>query len=129
MRLLVDTHTWLWMLSAPDRLPARVREIVANPSTEVLVSAATAWEIAIKHGLGKLPLPEPPSTFVPSRLASSGCVALAIDHGHALTAGALPSHHRDPFDRLLIAQSQVLQIPLCSGDRAVAAYEVDLLWG
>lgn len=128
MRLLVDTHTWLWMLSRPDRLPLRAREVVGDPSTEVLVSAATAWEIAIKHELGKLPLPEPPSAFVPSRLVTSGCVALAIEISHVLAAGALPPHHRDPFDRLLIAQSQVLRVPLCSGDPAVAAYDTDLLW-
>lgn len=128
MRVLADTHTWLWMLGAPERLPAAVRDLVSDPATEVLVSAASAWEIAIKHDLGKLTLPEPPATYVPRRLAATGCTALAVEVVHALRAGALPPHHRDPFDRLLIAQAQVLRVPLCSGDRAFAAYAVEVLW-
>lgn len=128
MRVLIDTHTWLWMLSAPDRLPDRAREVVDDPANEVLVSAASAWEIAIKHELGKLELPEPPASFVPNRLAVTDCTALPVEIVHALRAGGLPPHHRDPFDRLLIAQAQVLRVPLCSGDRAFAPYSVELLW-
>lgn len=128
MRVLVDTHTWLWMLAAPDRLPVRAAAVVGDPATQVLVSAASAWEIAIKYELGRLPLPEPPASFVPTRMRASGCDPLPVDHGHALAAGALPPHHRDPFDRLLIAQARQLRVPLCSGDRAVEAYDVDLLW-
>jgi PIN domain nuclease of toxin-antitoxin system len=129
VRALVDTHAWLWMLASPGRLPESVREVVGDPLTEVLVSAATSWEIAIKHQLGKLALPEAPATFVPTRLAASGCTALAIDHAHVLRAGALPPHHRDPFDRVLVAQAQALAIPIVSGDRAVAAYDVEVVWG
>lgn len=128
MRLLVDTHAWLWMLTSPDRLPPPTREIVGDPATEVLLSAASAWEIAIKYHLGRLPLPEAPSTYVPSRVAASGCAALAIDHTHALHAGLLPDHHRDPFDRLLVAQAQLLGVPLVSGDKALSAYDVEVLW-
>lgn len=128
MRLLVDTHAWLWMLSSPDQLPPATRETVGETSTEVLVSAASAWEIAIKYHLGRLPLPEAPSAYVPSRVAASGCTALAIDHAHVLRAGSLPNHHRDPFDRLLVAQAQILGVPLVSGDHALIAYDVDVLW-
>lgn len=128
MRALVDTHAWLWMLASPARLPERVRDVVGDPGTEVLVSAASSWEIAIKFQLGKLPLPEAPATYVPSRIAASGCSALAIEHAHVLHAGALPSHHRDPFDRLLIAQARMLGVPLVSGDDAVEAYDVEVLW-
>lgn len=128
MRVLVDTHTWLWMLASPDRLPARAREVVDDPRTEVLLSAASAWEIAIKYQLGKLPLPEVPATYVPSRLPASGCTGLAVEHAHVLRTGLLPLHHRDPFDRLLVAQAQVLGTPLVSGDRAFAAYDVEVLW-
>lgn len=126
--MLVDTHTWLWMLNAPDRLPDAAREALDDPANEVLVSAASAWEIAVKHQLGKLELPEPPASFVPSRLAATNCTGLPVEVVHALRAGALPPHHRDPFDRLLVAQAQVLRVPLCSGDRALAPYAVDLLW-
>ena len=128
MRVLVDTHTWLWMLTSPHRLPATTRDTVGDPGTEVLLSAASAWEIAIKYHLGRLPLPEAPTTYVPSRVAATGSTALAIDHAHVLRAGELPDHHRDPFDRLLVAQAQILGVPLVSGDRALGAYDVKLLW-
>lgn len=128
MRILVDTHVWLWMLSEPARLPSRSQAVLADSSNEILVSAVTAWEIAIKHGLGKIFLPEDPAMFVPSRLTASGCTALAIEHADALIAGALPHHHRDPFDRLLIAQSQALGVPLCTADKAIRAYRVEVLW-
>jgi PIN domain nuclease of toxin-antitoxin system len=85
-------------------------------------------EIAIKFQLGELALPEAPTSFVPSRLAASGCTGVAIEHAHALRAGLLPPHHRDPFDRLLIAQAQILGAPLASGDRVFDAYDVELLW-
>jgi PIN domain nuclease of toxin-antitoxin system len=128
VRVLVDTHTWLWMLASPARLPGRVRDAVGDMSTEVLLSAASSWEIAIKFQLGKLALPEAPTSFVPSRLAASGCTGVAIEHAHTLRAGLLPPHHRDPFDRLLIAQAQILGAPLASGDRVFDAYDVELLW-
>jgi PIN domain nuclease of toxin-antitoxin system len=128
MRLLVDTHTWLWMLASPDRLPDRARGVLGDQRTEVLLSAASSWEIAIKYKLGKLPLPEAPLTYVPSRMAASGCTGLAVEHAHVLRAGQLPLHHRDPFDRVLIAQAQILGTPVVSCDPAFAAYEVELLW-
>ena len=128
MKVLLDTHTWLWMLTAPDRLPDRVRRLVTQTGNEVLLSAASAWEIAIKHQLGRLPLPEEPETCVPSRLAASGCTELPIDHSHVLRAGALPPHHRDPFDRLLVAQAQILDIPLLSRDQLLDHYQVNLVW-
>jgi PIN domain nuclease of toxin-antitoxin system len=127
--VLVDTHVWLWMLTDPDRLPPPARAAVDDLGAEVLLSAASAWEIAIKFHLGRLPLPEPPCTYVPSRLEASGCTALPIDHSHALRTGALPDHHRDPFDRLLVAQAQVLGVPLVTADRAITPYDVDIVWG
>lgn len=129
MRVLLDTHTWLWMVAEPERLPRRSAELLASPSTEPLLSAASAWEIAIKYQLGRLPLPEPPAGFVPSRMRRSGCEPLLIDHAQVVEAGALPAHHRDPFDRLLVAQARVLRIPICTGDRAITQYEVDVVWG
>lgn len=85
-------------------------------------------EIAIKYQLGRRPLPEAPMMYVPSRVTASGCTGLAIEHAHVLCAGLLPLHHRDPFDRVLIAQAQILGTPLVSGDSAFAAYEVEVLW-
>jgi PIN domain nuclease of toxin-antitoxin system len=126
--VLVDTHAWLWMLTAPDRLPAPARDVVGDPGVEVLVSAASAWEIAIKYELGKLPLPEAPATYVPTRVAASGCTPIAVEHAHALRTGLLPQHHRDPFDRLLVAQAQVLGVPIVTGDRAISPYDVEVLW-
>jgi PIN domain nuclease of toxin-antitoxin system len=128
MKVLVDTHTWLWMLAQPDRLPPGARTILEDLRTDVLVSAASAWEIGIKHALGKLALPEAPSAFIASRIPGSGCELIDITAEQALQAAALPPHHRDPFDRLLIAQSRMLGAPLCSGDGAFAAYDVDVLW-
>jgi PIN domain nuclease of toxin-antitoxin system len=128
VRLLVDTHAWLWMLSAPERLPTRVRELLADQDNEILLSAASAWEIAIKHHLGRLPLPEPPEVYLPSRLVASGTTPLPIDHADALRAGALPTHHRDPFDRMLVAQAQLHEIPLASGDVALAPYDLTIVW-
>lgn len=123
--VLVDTHVWLWMLSSPERLSSGARRVVSSPGTEVFVSAASAWEIAIKYQLGRLTLPEPPAQYVPARIVISGCTPLPIDTAHTLRAGALPLHHGDPFDRVLVAQAQALDIPLVTSDRALLPYEVD----
>jgi PIN domain nuclease of toxin-antitoxin system len=123
--VLVDTHVWLWMLTSPDRLSSAARRAVASPSNDVFVSAASAWEIAIKHQLGRITLPEPPAKYVPAKIVASGCTALPIEVGHTLRAGALPQHHRDPFDRLLVAQAQAMSIPLVTSDRAIAPYAVE----
>ena len=126
MKILIDTQCWLWLQASPGRFSAATLRLLADPDTEILLSVASSWEIAIKYALGKLALPEPPVAYVPSRLASSGTRGLPIQHAHALHAGALPPHHRDPFDRLLIAQAQLEQLTLLSADRQLAAYDVDL---
>ena len=127
MKLLLDTQCWLWMQAEPARLRAETRELLLDPGNELFLSAASSWEIAIKYALGKLPLPEPPSTYVPSRLRSSGVIGLPIEHAHALHVGSLPPHHRDPFDRLLIAQAQVEGLPIMTADRALALYAVTVV--
>ena len=126
-RLLLDTHVWLWMLTDPGRLSEQAREELANLDNTLFLSAASGWEIAIKHRLGKLDLPEPPREFVPSRLRRSGVLPLAIEVDHALRVSELPEHHRDPFDRLLVVQAQALSLRLVTSDRQLDAYEVDLL--
>jgi len=124
MRLLLDTQCWLWMLLAPERFSPRARRIVEDTSHTLYLSSASAWEIAIKHALGKLTLPEPPATYVPSRVASLGIQPLSIDHAHALAVATLPPHHRDPFDRLLIAQAQLEDLPILTADPAIGLYDV-----
>lgn len=127
MRILLDTQVWLWMQSAPGRFGTRSLAIVADPQNELLLSAASSWELAIKFGLGKLPLPAPPAEYVPSRMQASGTGGLPITHTHALQAASLPGYHRDPFDRLLIAQAQVESLPLLTADPRIGRYEVEVL--
>ena len=124
MRILLDTQCWLWMALAPERFSARSRRLVEARDTILYLSAASAWEVAIKHALGKLRLPEPPVTYVPSRVAALGVQPLAIDQQHALHVATLPPHHRDPFDRLLIAQAQIDDLSIMTADRLIAAYDV-----
>lgn len=126
MTVLLDTHVWLWMLTAPARLGA-AREVLADPRTELLLSAASTWEIAIKCAAGRLALPQPPEDYVPERMRTTGVTALPVDHRHTLAVAGLPLHHRDPFDRLLIAQARQLEVPLATSDARFTAYEVQLL--
>lgn len=127
MKLLLDTQVWLWMLAAPERLSRRSRALLASADTELILSAATAWEIAIKHGLGKLQLPEPPGTCIPRLMALTGISPLPVHHRHALHVATLPHHHSDPFDRLLVAQAQLEQLPILTADRSFRLYDVKVL--
>jgi PIN domain nuclease of toxin-antitoxin system len=128
MRLLLDTQVWLWLQSEPERVIPSVRDALADPQNELLLSAASAWEIAIKHGLGKLPLPLPPEQYVPARMELSDTASLPVSAAHALRVASLPVHHRDPFDRLLLAQAQLERISLVTADRQLAPYDVELIW-
>ncbi|HVT18668.1 MAG TPA: type II toxin-antitoxin system VapC family toxin [Thermoanaerobaculia bacterium] len=128
MRLLLDTHCWLWMRGEPERLSEANRQLVRSPETSLFLSAVAAWEIAIKFAAGKLRLPQPPSVYVTQRLAEDRLAALPILHSHALRAGELPLHHRDPFDRMLIAQAQIEGLTLLTADRHFAAYDVPIQW-
>ena len=127
MRLLLDTHCWLWLQTAPGRFPPDLLETLAAPSSRRHLSAASAWEIAIKHALGKLPLPEPPAIYVPERMRLSGFEGLAVTHAHALAVAVLPPHHRDPFDRILVAQARVEGLTLVTADAALESYEVPMV--
>lgn len=127
MTHLLDTHVWLWMLSAPERLGTGARSIVEDPRQRLLLSAASSWEIAVKYGTGRLSLPEPPERYVPKQMHRSGVEGLAVEHSHALRVAALAPHHRDPFDRLLLAQSQVESLPIITADPAFAAYDVEVV--
>jgi PIN domain nuclease of toxin-antitoxin system len=128
MKLLMDTHCWLWSLAEPERLSPLVRQAFSSRHNDVYVSAATGWEIAIKHALGKLELPAPPDEYVTSRLAMQAVKPLPIEMSHALRAGVLPPHHKDPFDRLLVAQAQIDGLLLVTADEQLRSYEVEILW-
>ena len=127
MRILVDTQCWLWMAGSPERLSAHARSLVSTTANEVFLSTASAWEIAIKHALGKLTLPEAPQKYVPSRVTALRTWALPIEHGHALHVSSLPAHHRDPFDRILIAQAQIEDLPILTADPIFDRYDVTVI--
>lgn len=128
MRALLDTHTFLWWVSDDSRLSDTVRNIIAEPNNTLFLSAASAWEIVIKVRAGKLILPEKPEFYIPSRLASNQFESLPIQLTHALQVSQLPDYHRDPFDRILIAQSQVEQMPILTLDSLIAQYPVSTIW-
>jgi len=128
VRLLLDTQCWLWMQVSPERFSAPALELIQHPESELVLSAASSWEIAIKHALGELRLPIAPEEYVPTRMERSGMTALAIEHSHALRVASLPLHHRDPFDRLLIAQAQIEKLPILTADRQLEPYDVEIRW-
>lgn len=128
MTYLLDTGVWLWSLWEPERIARKAREVMADLGQQVFLSAVTSWEIAIKAGAGKLILPDPPSSYVPRRMADQGLRPLSISHRHTLAVAALPHHHRDPFDRLLIAQAGMEGMTLISADWIFERYSVPLLW-
>jgi PIN domain nuclease of toxin-antitoxin system len=124
---LLDTQIWLWSIVSPDRLNQRARQIITSSQNRLYFSAASAWEIAIKYAFGKLPLPEPPEAFVQPRLARDRFQVLAVSLEHALQVAELPPHHRDPFDRMLVAQSRLENLPLLTADPVFGKYDVRVI--
>lgn len=123
MKLLLDTHVLLWWLAQSNRLSAEALKAIANPENAVLVSAATAWEIAIKNALGKVTSPDD----LAKELQKHRFEMMPITFAHAIAAGKLPSHHSDPFDRMLIAQAQVEQLTLVTHDKRMLPYGVSII--
>jgi PIN domain nuclease of toxin-antitoxin system len=123
VNLLLDTRIFLWLQTEPERLGESLR-VVEDDRTELLLSAASSWEIAIKYQLGKLPLPEAPERYVPSRMRAIGVQAVAVEHPHALAVATLPPLHRDPFDRLIVAQASLLGLTVATADPSVAQYAI-----
>jgi PIN domain nuclease of toxin-antitoxin system len=128
VRLLLDSHTLIWAADDPARLGARAQGLIQDPAHDRLMSAATLWEIAIKVGLGKLPLSLPYRQWMDRAMADLVLIVLPITLDHAERQSGLPWHHRDPFDRLLVAQAQVEGVPLVSDDPAFDAYGITRLW-
>jgi PIN domain nuclease of toxin-antitoxin system len=124
MKVLIDTQCWLWMNASPERLSHRTRSLLMEPSTERMLSVASVWEIGIKYQLGKLPLPAEPADYVPARLALTKTAPLSISVTHALRAGSLPAIHRDPFDRMIVAQALVEGVSVLSSDGQLDAYGI-----
>lgn len=128
MKYLLDTHTFLWWITDDDRLSSRALDVIRDGQNDLFFSAASAWEIAIKSGLDRIRLPEGADHFIPEQLRLNGFRPLTIQLSHALTVEDLPSHHRDPFDRLLVTQSQLEGMPIVSGDDQLADYGVEIIW-
>lgn len=127
MRVLLDTHVLLWWLHDASRLRQATRELFADPRNVLLWSAASTWELAIKLQLGKLRLDEPVHSFVVSAMAEQSLTALPVHHAHAARVAELPGHHRDPFDRLLVAQAAVEEVALVTADTQLASYGIECL--
>lgn len=127
MKLLLDTHVWLWWLSERERLPGTLHGALENGGNELFLSVVSSREIAIKNALGKLALREPPTAFVEGGLLRDGRSTLSIKHWHALAVAGFPFHHHDPVDRLLIAQALGDSMLLAVVDPKMEAYDVELL--
>ena len=127
MRYLLDTRVWLWLQVSPTEIRSDALEALLDTRNELFLSAVSCWEIGVKYAAGKLSLPAPPAEYVPARLKQSGTATLAMLPEHALLAARLPEHHRDPIDRLLVAQAVHEKLTLVTANPAFAAYDVQLL--
>jgi PIN domain nuclease of toxin-antitoxin system len=127
-RLLLDTHAFLWWIDDAPELKARAKRAIADMKNECYLSAASCWEMAIKVSLGKLRLTKPLERFVTEQLTANGFTLLSVELRHLAKVEKLPFFHRDPFDRLLIAQAIAEKLTIVSADKAFAKYGVDVLW-
>ena len=127
-RLLLDTHTFLWWDSAPGRLSPTVLALCQDPSVILFLSLISLWEIQIKSGLGKLPLALPLAEIIQNQQSQHGLQLLPVTVEHIYALQSLPLHHKDPFDRLLIAQALTEELPLASVDSVFSSYPVPLIW-
>jgi PIN domain nuclease of toxin-antitoxin system len=128
MNVLLDTHAFLWWITDSSRLSQVARRTLAAGSNQLFWSAASAWEVGIKFALGRLPLPGPPEGYLERHLDLNGVSRLPIVEVHGYRAAALPPHHADPFDRMLVAQAQVEDLSILSADRAIRPYDVEVVW-
>ena len=128
MRALLDAHAFIWWVLDMPNLSDRCRGIVSDGENEIVLSAASSYEIAYKAEQGRLTLPETPEAYVRARLAANGFVSMPIELGHALRAATLPRIHGDPFDRMLVAQAQLESLPILTADPAISRYDVETIW-
>lgn len=128
MRLLLDTHAFLWFILDEPQLSAKADALISDPINEIEVSPASFWEIAIKISIGKYSLPEPFQVFMEREITVNNFRILHIEPKHAAAVSTMPFHHRDPFDRLIVAQATVEQVAIVSGDAALDVYGITRLW-
>jgi PIN domain nuclease of toxin-antitoxin system len=128
VRLLLDTCTFLWIVGGAPELSSRARELFVDPDNEVYLSVVSAWEIALKHAAGRLPLPELPERFVPAERRRHGIDTLGLDEETALHLGRLPPLHRDPFDRMLVCQAIVHGLVILGPDTLITQYPIRAAW-
>ncbi len=129
MRILLDTHAFLWWVSQRGaRLSDRARDLLSDGTTDVAFSIASVWEIAIKVAGGRMVLPDVVERYIPDRLRHHGFELLSIELPHVFRAGALPRLHGDPFDRMLVAQAQIEGLPILTTDPAISRYDVETIW-
>lgn len=128
MTALLDTHVFLWWLYDSSRLSARVRQILADGSNTLLFSSASVWELIVKIQSGKLRIPEEPGAFIARRLALHSMDSLSVKLEHALRLYMLPAHHKDPFDRILVAQAISERVPIITADSQIPRYPVEVIW-
>ena len=128
MRLLLDTCTFLWLIIDSPLLSSRAQELFASEENEVYLSAVSTWEIALKHSLGRLPLPESPQRFIPSQRDKHGIQTLPLDEESTLQLLRLPLLHHDPFDRMLVCQAIVQGLTILTPDDLVSQYPVRVIW-
>lgn len=128
MRLLLDTHVFLWWVNDAPELSAKARATIRKGQNECFLSVVSAWEMAIKVSTGKLALSQPVERFIPEQLAANGFRLLEIDFRHVARVESLPFHHRDPFDRLLVAQSMSEKMSVVSADTVLSEYGIKRIW-
>ena len=128
MRVLLDTHVFLWMISAPEKLSKTVKDILESKVNEIFLSAVSGLEIAIKCKINKLQLPNNPDIYLPHQVAENSLKILPIGMNHTVNVFNLPDIHKDPFDRLLISQSQLEKLPIITNDEKIKEYPVDIIW-
>jgi PIN domain nuclease of toxin-antitoxin system len=127
MRILLDTHIFLWFISGDNQLSADVRDAIRDPANEVYLSAISVWEAIVKYQLGKLPLPEQPETYLPNQRDLHQIASLTLDESSVMQLARLPTLHRDPFDRMLICQALQNGLTIATVDSAVRAYPVSVM--
>lgn len=128
MKLLLDTHTFLWWITDDPQISAKALELIGDNQNDLYWSAASTWEVAIKYALGRLPLPDAPALFLPAELGKNRIESLPIIDTHAFQAGQLARHHRDPFDRMLVAQAKVEAFGIISNNPVIRLYDVKVFW-
>jgi PIN domain nuclease of toxin-antitoxin system len=127
VKLLLDAHAFLWFVAGDSRLSPAARRAIGAADAEIYLSAATVWEFAIKSSLGRLTLPAPAADYVADKV-QQGVRMLPVEWAHAAAVETLPFHHRDPFDRLLVAQARVEKLPIVTGDRVFRRYGATVIW-